>query len=141
MKNTLLKEINKPDSRLELTGMNGAEKGFVISQLCRDMDTTVVVIVSDHKKAMRFMEDISFFLPYLPEKKSRLLYFPGYHILPFKSLSYHGATAAKRLSVLNHLISGRAHHLVVTSVDTLLQKLIPRKTLADAQEPAATRSS
>ncbi len=134
MKNTLLKEINKPDSRLELTGMNGAEKGFVISQLCRDMDTTVVVIVSDHKKAMRFMEDISFFLPYLPEKKSRLLYFPGYHILPFKSLSYHGATAAKRLSVLNHLISGRAHHLVVTSVDTLLQKLIPRKTLADAQE-------
>ncbi|WP_459916846.1 transcription-repair coupling factor [Desulfocicer niacini] len=134
MKNTLLKEINKPASRLELTGMNGAEKGFVVSQLCRDMEKTVVVIVSDHKKAMRFMEDISFFLPKLPGKKSRRLYFPGYHILPFKSLSYHGATAAKRLSVLNHLISGRAHHLVVTSVDTLLQKLVPRKTLADAQE-------
>ena len=134
MKNTLLKVIKKSASRLELTGMGGAEKGYVVSQLCRDMEKTVVVIVSDHKKAMRFMEDISFFLPNLPEKKSRLLYFPGYHILPFKSLSYHGATAAKRLNVLNHLISGRAHHLVVTSVDTLLQKLVPRKTLADAQE-------
>ncbi len=134
MKNTLLKEFNKPASRLELTGMSGAEKGFVVSQLCRDMEKTIVVVVSDHKKAMRFMEDISFFMPNPPSKKSRLLYFPGYHILPFKSLSYHGATAAKRLSVLNHLISGRAHHLVVTSVDTLLQKLIPRQTLVDAQE-------
>jgi len=131
MKNTLLKNISSSNASLELTGMSGSEKGFVVSQLCHEMDQNIVVILSDHKKAVRFMEDLSFFLP---EKASRLLYFPGYHILPFKSLSYHGATAAKRLSVLNHLISGRAHHLVITSVDTLLQKLIPKTIIANAQE-------
>ena len=131
MKNTLLTNISSSNASLELTGMSGSEKGFVVSQLCHEMDQNIVVILSDHKKAVRFMEDLSFFLP---EKASRLLYFPGYHILPFKSLSYHGATAAKRLSVLNHLISGRAHHLVITSVDTLLQKLIPKTIIANAQE-------
>ena len=131
MKNSILNIVNNPASSLELTGMSGAEKGFVVSQLCGKMDRTVVVIAADHKKAMTFMEDLSFFLP---DKNPRPLYFPGYHLLPFKSLSYHGATAAKRLSVLDHLVSARAHHLVVTSVETLLQKLIPRKTIANAQE-------
>jgi len=131
---TLLKKIKSSNASLELTGMSGSEKGFVVSQLCHEIDRNIVVILSDHKKAVRFMEDLSFFGPFAPEKASDLLYFPGYHILPFKSLSYHGATAAKRLSVLNHLISGRAHHLVVTSVDTLLQKLIPKSIIANAQE-------
>ena len=131
MKNILLKNIKNSNASLELTGMSGSEKGFVVSQLCHEMDRNIVVILSDHKKAVRFMENFSFFLP---EKAPDLLYFPGYHILPFKSLSYHGATAAKRLSVLNHLISGRAHHLVITSVDTLLQKLIPKTIIANAQE-------
>ncbi|WP_084068526.1 transcription-repair coupling factor [Desulfocicer vacuolatum] len=131
MKNTIFKNIKNSKVNLELTGMNGSEKGFVVSQLCQEMDRNIVVILPDHKKAVRFMEDLSFFVP---EKASDLLYFPGYHILPFKSLSYHGGTAARRLAVLTHLISGRAHHLVITSVDTLMQKLIPKTIIANAQE-------
>ena len=123
---SLVDMLNAPASAVDITGVNGAEKPYLISRLFRELDKTLIIIQPDRKRAMRFMEDLSFFLPH---DNDGMHYFPGYHILPFKSLSYHGATAARRLSVLHHLTSRRSRHLVVTSVETLLQKLIPAGTL------------
>jgi len=117
-----------PES-IELTGCHGAAKGYVAARAFQERDCSVAAIFPTHKDATRFMDDLLFFMP---QMESSILYFPGYHIQPFKSLAYHAKTAAVRLSVLYKLIDLTCHYFVITSVDTLLQKTVPRNVLAKA---------
>ncbi|MCP4105363.1 MAG: transcription-repair coupling factor, partial [Desulfobacteraceae bacterium] len=73
--------------------------------------------------------DLRFFSESLP-----IINFPSYNILPFKFLSYHNETAAKRISALYRLTEYSTPPIVVTTADAVLQKLIPRKELLDYTE-------
>ncbi len=55
-----------------------------------------------------------------------ILFFPPYNILPFKFLSYHNETAGHRISVLYRMLESQVPSIVVTTVDALLQKIIPK---------------
>lgn len=127
----LLDTIAKRDTSLDLTGVHGSGSAYITAKLFASNDCSLVVVLPDRKRAMAFMDELEF---YLPRGKRRVIYFPGYNILPFKALSFHSETAAKRIAALYKLISRREHHLIVTHVDTLLLKMIPRKRLADAAD-------
>jgi len=118
-----------PPGSIELTGSHGAARGYVAARAFQESGCSVAAIFPTHKDATRFMDDLLFFMPHM---HSSILYFPGYHIQPFKSLAYHAKTAAMRLSVLYKLIDLTCHYFVITSVDTLLQKTVPRNVLARA---------
>jgi transcription-repair coupling factor (superfamily II helicase) len=77
------------------------------------------------------LEDLRFFSKDL-QKAS--IYFPPYNILPFKRLSYHNETAAKRIRALYRLIEDEMPPVVVTTVSALLQRLIPKLMLSDYAE-------
>ena len=49
--------------------------------------------------------------------------------MPFKFLSYHNETAGHRISVLYRLLETRVPSIVVTTVDALLQKIIPKQEI------------
>ena len=111
----------------------GSEKGaYMAAGLYSETDRPFVAVLPDRAEALQFMDRFQFFLP---EKKEEAVFFPSYNILPFKSLSYHGKTAADRISVLYKLMNRRSGNLMlVTSIDTLLQKVIPRERLAGFAE-------
>jgi transcription-repair coupling factor (superfamily II helicase) len=99
----------------------------MVSRLFDAACDSLVVVLPDQKKAEAFIRDLEFFM------QEQILFFPGYHILPFKNLSYHKETSTSRLAVLSRILeAGKC--LVVTYVDTLLQRLVPKEVLANACE-------
>lgn len=127
----LLDGLVKRTSAIDVTGANAAEKAYVVSNICRRLKVPVVYVTAGQKDAERFMEDFTFFAGNtgLPA-----IHFPPYNILPFKSLSYHNETAARRIDSLYRMVEGGAPEVTVTTVDTLLQRLIPRREIADFAE-------
>ena len=120
--------LNREKKNLELTGLQGSEKAYLIAELFQKMNNSIVAVMPNHKDVLRFMEDLFFFMP---NGHDSILYFPGYHILPYKSLSYHSETSAKRLAVLYELMEHRRNNIVVTCINTLMQKVIPKSTITE----------
>jgi len=132
MPNQLIKKIQNSGNHVVITPTDGSHKAYLTSQLFKDCKVPIVVILKDTKKALGFIDDFSFFLP---EKKDQLIFFPGYHILPFKSLSYHKETSTNRLAALSKIMNSASEPLIiVTAINTILQKLIPKKRLNEFSE-------
>ncbi|MBF0412378.1 MAG: transcription-repair coupling factor [Desulfamplus sp.] len=118
---------------VNLTGCYGSSKAYVAAKVFKECATfkksgcSTVAIFPTPRDAIRFMDELLFFMP---EMQSSVLYFPGYHIQPFKSVSYHATTSALRISVLYKLIELTRHYFIITSVDTLLQKSVPKNVLS-----------
>ncbi|WP_291461185.1 CarD family transcriptional regulator [Desulfobacula sp.] len=132
MSNQLIKEIQNTDDCVVITPTDGSHKAWLSSQLFKNSKVSIVVILKDTKNAMRFIDDLFFFLS---EKKDKVVFFPGYHIQPFKSLSYHKETSTNRLAVLSKIMNSSSDPLIiVTVIDTILQKLIPKKEINEFAE-------
>lgn len=147
------KDKEKQLCSFEITGCHGAAKAYVAARAFQESLTphssggilhknmasqrgghSVAAIFPTPRDAIRFMDDLLFFMP---EIRSSTLYFPGYHIQPFKSLAYHAKTASIRVSVLYKLIDLSRHYFIITSVDTLLQKTVPKNILSKAVDLVA----
>ncbi len=96
--------------------------------------STLFVIVSSAKEGEKFVEDLNFFGKTEFFQKTQFLTFPPYNILPFKFLSYHNETAAKRINLLYRLATDTTPLIVVMPVEVLLQRMIPGKELCDYAE-------
>lgn len=132
MPNHLIREIQNSDSSVVITPTDGSHKAYLTVQLYKTLNVSLVVILKDPKKAVSFLEELKFFLP---EKKDGIIFFPGYHILPFKSLNYHKETSTNRLAALSKIMMSEGRPLIiVTVVDTILQKVIPKKSLNQFSE-------
>ncbi|MDH3343827.1 MAG: transcription-repair coupling factor, partial [Desulfobacteraceae bacterium] len=119
------------DRSIECTGVSGSEKAYLVSRLYTQHPSPVVVIAPSEKEAETHLEDLRFFSEKL---RPAMIYFPAYNILPFKYLSYHNETAAKRIRSLYQLVVGDVPQIVVTTVSAVLQKIIPRQQLCDYAE-------
>lgn len=130
LKVTRSKNLTSKD--VVITPTHGSHKAYFISQLYKQTQTSIAVVFTDTKKALQFIDDFLFFMP---EKKQKVIYFPGYNILPFKSLSYHKDTSTNRLAALSKIMDSHFEPLVIVLVvETILQKLIPKKNLTDSQQ-------
>ena len=127
----VLKTISDRHQALEYNGLSGSETAYFLSQIYSHLKCPLLIIVSTATAGLRLIDDLKFFLPHA---KFPPLYFPAYHILPFSLLPYHNETATKRISVLYHLLSAPVAPIVVTSVESLLFRIIPKKALLDYAE-------
>ena len=112
-----------------ITGLAGAEKALVTAEISRLYSGPLVVVLPTMKEVDTFLGDLSLFTGVPPEETAAL--FPPYNILPYKSVSYHAETSAKRIRTLYAMLEGRMPKIVVTTVDTLMQRLIPREEMND----------
>ena len=116
--------LHERDCGVECVGFSGSAKSYLLSKIYLQLKTSMLVIVSSAKEGQHLIEDLKFFIgnPEVP-----ILFFSPYNILPFKFLSYHNETAGHRISVLYHLLETGVPSIVVTTVDALLQKIIPKQ--------------
>ncbi|MBT7260985.1 MAG: transcription-repair coupling factor [Desulfobacula sp.] len=132
MPNHLIKNVQPSGNAVVITQTDGSHKAYLTSKWYGTFDVSILVVLKDTKKALRFLDELNFFLP---NKKDKIVFFPGYNILPFKSLAYHKETSTNRLAALSKIMNSDSGPLiVVTVVDTILQKLIPKKNLMDFAE-------
>ncbi len=115
-----------------ITPTDGSHKAWLTAQLFKASDVSILVVLKDVKKALGFLEEIKFFLP---RSQDRIVFFPGYNILPFKSLAYHKETSTRRLAALSKIMDTASGPLLIVSVvETVLQRLIPKKSLNEFAE-------
>ena len=119
------------DCSVKCLGLNGSDRAFLISKIYRQLRLPMLVVAASIKEAATFLEDLRFFNP---DVDFPLLSFPAYNILPFKFLSYHNETAAQRIHALYQMLTSSPPPILVTSVDALLQKIIPKQEIANYAE-------
>ncbi len=129
--NTLIDQIPIQGRPVELMGLSGSDKAFLISKIYHQLRFPILVVTPSIKEAQRFLEDLRFFDH---SADAALVLFPPYNILPFKFLSYHSETAAQRICALYNIIESKTPPIVVTSVDALLQRVIPKQEIIDYAE-------
>ena len=128
---TLIDKIYVRKQAIECTGLEESAKAYLILRIYQKHKGPIFLLTPSQKYAERLLEDLKFFAG---NDESGLLYFPPYNILPFKFLSYHNETAARRIRTLYHLIEDDVPSIVVTTVEALLQKIIPRKEISNFAE-------
>lgn len=121
-----INQLSARDSGVECTGLAGSERAYLTSKIIARHRLPTVVILPTVKKAERFLADLAFFRQ---EPSIPIFYFPPYNILPFKFLAYHSETAGKRLRALYQLLSFDGPFVLVTTIDAVMQKIIPKNEM------------
>ncbi len=123
-------EIGERKSAVDCTGLTGSARAYFVYRMYLRDPRPMVVVLPKAPDAERFMADLEFFTGGLSWP---VLYFPPYHILPFKFLSYHGETAAARIRALFEMMeySLSAPPLVVTTAGAMAQKVMPKTVLSE----------
>ncbi|MEJ2284808.1 MAG: transcription-repair coupling factor [Desulfobacterales bacterium] len=123
---TLYSHLVDRNREIDCIGLAGSERTYLISRIYSRHPLPCLVVVSTVKEAERLIGDLHFFAG---QQDMPILFFPPYNILPFKFLSYHNETAGHRIRVLHQLLEARIPPIVVTTVDALMQKIIPRQEI------------
>ncbi|MGD9139753.1 MAG: transcription-repair coupling factor, partial [Desulfobacterales bacterium] len=116
---------------IECIGFSGSEKAYLMSKIHRQLKTPILVIAPSTKDGECLMEDLVFFAG---NTGMPIVFFPPYNILPFKFLAYHNETAGHRIRVLYRLMESSGPAIVVTTVEAILQKIVPKQELNDYAE-------
>jgi transcription-repair coupling factor (superfamily II helicase) len=127
----LIEQLVQQHQRIEIIGLSGSERAYLTARLYKKRPTPFLVILPTAKQAERFFHDLRFFAP---RPHASIIYFPPYNILPFTFLAYHNETASSRIRALHRLLEYEQPPLVVTSIEALLQKIIPRQVITQYAE-------
>ena len=127
----LIESVRQGQDNVVCSGIGRPERAYLLSMLGREINKTQVVILPDIKACEEFAENLKFFAD---SKMPDVILFPPYNILPFKRIPYHNETAANRIHTLYDLSTDNLPKIVLTPVETLLQRLIPRQILCDYAE-------
>ncbi len=128
---TLADQISHRQGRIEYYGLSGSDKALLVSKIYQQLRVPIFAIAPSIKSAETFLADLRFFEQ---TADAPLFLFPSYNILPFKFLAYHNETAAQRIYALYQLLESNSPPIVVSAVDTLLQKIIPKQEIIDYVE-------
>ena len=127
----LIESVRQGQNFVQCKGLGNTERAYLVSKLYREIIKTQVIVFPDFKSCEVFSENLHFFAD---NEAPEIILFPSYNILPFKRISYHNETAANRIHTLYNLAVNNAPKIVLTPVETLLQRLIPKQALCDYAE-------
>jgi len=126
----LLHEVLQGTGPIECSGLSGSDRSYLVSKLFQSLNRPLFVVLPSPGECETFINDLRYFAP----SECPVIHFPIYNITPFKFLSYHNETAADRIRSLYRMVVENNPMIVVTTVEALLQKLIPRDELCGYAE-------
>ena len=122
----LIKKVRERQNGIDCVGMPPVAVAYLVSRLQQELGSSIFIIVPTPKTAEVLDENLHFFLP---DSVPRPVHFPPYNILPYKFISYHNETAARRIGTLYRLMSDDSPQIVITTAEALMQKVIPREEI------------
>jgi transcription-repair coupling factor (superfamily II helicase) len=128
---TLFNTPPHPGTTVSIEGVTQSQRAYLTYRIYKAFKQPLLVVLSNDKEAQIFMEDLRFF-----SKKIELplIYFPAYHLLPVKIFTFNSETSAERISALYHLTELSSPFVAVTTINALMQKIIPKANLLDYAE-------
>jgi len=120
--------LSTDGSRPCVTGLHGSTAGFALTTLLHhpgslDSRPWLIVTKSD-ETAERLYDDLRFFHELIGLPTTSLALFPRWETLPYESTAPHVGLVARRMNAL-HCIQTVPTVRVVTSIDALMQRLLP----------------
>ncbi len=115
---------------LTLGGLWGSSKAYLITLFQQELSVTSVIVTASQKQAEEVYEDLTFFqgLGLLPYPREDIHLYSQWSVAPYEHASPHREIVSERLTVLDKLLN-RQQILVVTSVEALVHRTLPRKEL------------
>ena len=107
--------INKCISPINLTTGTTSQKAHVVASLCEKSDSGALVIAASDIEAQQIWLDISFFA------SDKALYFPSKKYIFYNIEAVSREMSEKRLAVVSALAKGDCKHIVVSSIDAVMQ--------------------
>ena len=128
---SLAGRISERQTGITCIGLSGPAKASMAYRLFSEMHASMVVALATSKEAELFVEDLRFFASPVTDS---IQYYSPHNTLPFKFMSDSDA-ATNRIRVLYRLVALDRPFILVTTVDALLQKVLPKKDLCNFAEP------
>jgi len=125
-----LEAIDQGVKHLELTGGSGPVWAWLLCRMAKTRQRPFWVVSPDGQSAATLYDELRFFAG----QKIPVLYFPAYSVLPYKPLGYHRQTVCRRIDTLYGMIAKSGAHIVVTSMEAAIRRVLPRKHLAQFAE-------
>ena len=115
-----------------LTGLHGSTAGFALTQLLHSQSGALgsrpwLIVTKSDEAAERLFDDLRFFHSLIGLPATSLALFPRWETLPYESTAPHVGLVARRMNAL-HQIRTIQVAKVVTSIDALMQRLLPVET-------------
>ena len=133
---SILKKGIKDEIRpIKVTGITGSALAYLLSQLLIEGDHPFLIVLPNSEESEKFYKDLDFFLSNqnngaLPDLR-RLFLFPSYDVSPLTGLSPPKELVSQRIEALYALSTVR-DAVVVTSLEALMSRLLPKKILLNS---------
>ena len=119
--NELVNEINLKKTPINVSGLEFVAKLHVISSLQDTLKRPILLVTYNELQAKQLVKDLSFF-------GEKIEYFGKKEIASYDYVSGSKDLPYERIDVLNK-IYGREVKIIVTTIEALMQKIIPQKEL------------
>lgn len=115
-----------------LTGLHGSTAGFALTTLLHPQSGTFgsrpwLIVTRSDEAAERLYDDLQFFHGLIGLSSASLALFPRWETLPYESTAPHVGLVARRMIALQQIRTLPSVR-VVTSIDALIQRLLPVET-------------
>ncbi len=117
--------------QVDITGLSGSAAVYAASRIFRRQRRPMVIVVPSAADAEQTMDALKLFLRDLGTPVG---YFAPYNVSAFKRIAFHNETAAQRIRTLYHLVERPDIDIIVTTVDALVQKVLPKQELIEFTE-------
>lgn len=133
----LKKWLQQGSGSLKVIGLSGSVRAYFLAQVLAGLHRPCLIILPDTKEASAFYKTLQFFMPDEAARNDspgvRLQQFFPYDITPLSGLSPHPELINQRISALYGLLT-RKDSVVVTSVEALCFRILPKDALVSALE-------
>ncbi|HLN19994.1 MAG TPA: transcription-repair coupling factor [Bacteroidales bacterium] len=121
----LIDAINSEEkNRIRLSGLTGSGAAMALSLVFDKTQTTHIVVIPEKEDAAYFYNDLTALLG-----DQNVFFFPSTYKRSVQYEQTEPANIVLRTEVLNHLASGRRKAIVVTYPESVMEKVISRKSL------------
>ena len=124
----LTDEIKRGTRIISLSGLTSvAAKAFVLSELKKSTDKTLVVVTDSNEDSDTWECDLDFFQPQIANRKSQIAALPSFESDPYANLSPHAETQEKRALTFWNLTQSRSDFLVLSAKSLITKTLAPNE--------------
>jgi transcription-repair coupling factor (superfamily II helicase) len=133
MARRLISALKKGEFPIRLLGVRGSFKAFLLCQIEKEIKDPIVVVTASPTEAETIADDL---LCLTGRSENSLLgsergihLFPAWETLPFETASPYSPIQGRRLEILFNLLAGSAPPIIVLSIRSLMQRVVPRSYL------------
>jgi transcription-repair coupling factor (superfamily II helicase) len=127
MRSTITR-LQKSGSILDICGLRGSSGALFPARAVALLDRSACIILPSDEQLEILAQDISLFTD------AEVLVYPSFEIPPYTPLSPDPATVALRLATLHRLLNLSRPGIILTSVEALIRRLLPKNILGNRSE-------